>query len=129
MCYHLKLITEFTNFDVFAEVLSAAIDLDTIMEELGECGQVEYFVLDWLRSIDHILQLSAPNVVGLMAVGDYLLRHSLSLLRSAFEAVSMRTMFLGASAYCSQGQRGGLRGGDSKAARTGAATILNEWVG
>jgi len=43
------------DLDVVAEVANAALDLDTVMQELLECGNIEDLVVDRLTAIDNVL--------------------------------------------------------------------------
>lgn len=44
--------------DVVAEVVGAALDLDAVVQELLESGQVEDLVADGLAGVDHVLRVS-----------------------------------------------------------------------
>ena len=44
------------DIDIVAEVASAIFDLDAIVQELLECGQVKDLVGNRLAAVDHVLR-------------------------------------------------------------------------
>jgi hypothetical protein len=41
------------DLDIFTELTSLAIDLDTVVQELFEVGPIEHTVACWARVVDH----------------------------------------------------------------------------
>ena len=52
-------LTSLADGDSVAQVSNTAFDLDLVVEELFEGGQIEDFVADWLRTVDGILRKSS----------------------------------------------------------------------
>lgn len=60
---HLELpIADLRDADVVPEVAGAALDLDTVVEELFERGQVEDLVADRLAAVDCVLGSKSANL-------------------------------------------------------------------
>lgn len=66
MCHNLNLsVAGLADQDRVAEVASAAVDLDTVVQELFERGDVEDFIRGGLRGVDDILwKTSSMSTLG-----------------------------------------------------------------
>jgi len=67
-------IADLADGDVIAQVARAALDLDAIVQELLEGGEVEDFVGDGLRAVDCVLVRDLPGLTTSLALGGSLLR-------------------------------------------------------
>lgn len=57
MCDDIDLsFTSLADGDSVAQVSNTAFNLDLVVEELFEGGQIKDFVADWLRTVDGILR-------------------------------------------------------------------------
>lgn len=109
MCKDLDLsITNVLNLDLVAEVTNAVIDLDLVLEELLEGGDVEDLVAGGLRSVDDVLRNirihSIPPSVMQRSCrkGTYLLGDLWGLALGSLGFLAMIISLLYHAATCSQ---------------------------
>lgn len=100
------------DLDVVAEVASAALDLDAVVQELLEGLDVEDLVVDGLRAVDH--ELLRDLLALLLALG------------SGFLEITLYLSLLFCAGRCGRRARA-QPSGQQSGVRTAAATILMDW--